>query len=190
MKVYVAPPKCTLEKVAFKEWLESNGFEPIWLDLKFKNINGPLILCGGADIGKRPDRDANEFKWIKLALDNKQPIIGVCRGMQILNLYFGGVVSDLDSIIIENHKSDDFSDDADHSHRISQFHKVLDLNNNTMNVNSRHHQYCSKIADNFTVTHTYSPATRYLKPLKITIKIYGQSSGILRGQNQQIMYIL
>jgi len=153
MKVYVAPPKGELEKIKYKEWLESNDFELVWLDLRFKNIDGPLILCGGADIGKRPDRDTNEFNWIKLALENKQPIVGVCRGMQILNLYFGGEVTDLSDGIANYHLNDDFSNDNDHSEKESQFHYVKNLDDELFEVNSRHHQWCSRIADNFKTTH-------------------------------------
>jgi len=151
MKVYVAPPKGALEKIAFKKWLEFNKLEPVWLDLRFKTIKGPLILCGGADIGKRPQRDTNEFNWIKMALDAKQPIIGVCRGMQVLNLYFGGKVEDLSEAVIDYHKSADFSDDADHSDRKSQFHYVKNIDDQMFEVNSRHHQWCSSVADNFKV---------------------------------------
>jgi len=157
MIVYVAPPRGKLEKIAFTNWLESYGFVPIWLDDSFTTMEGPLILCGGADIGVRPERDLNENKWIDMALANNQTIIGVCRGMQVLNLYFGGEVADIDCDILEYHKNDDFSDDTDHSHRLSQFHKIEDSNKNILTVNSRHHQHCSRVADNFTVTHTALP---------------------------------
>ena len=95
MKVYVAPPKGEIEKKTYISWLESAGYEPIILDLRYKKINAPLILCGGADIGKNPERDQSELNWIKLALEHQMPIVGICRGMQILNSYFGGEVYDL-----------------------------------------------------------------------------------------------
>ena len=153
MKIYIAPPKGDIEKQTYIDWVESFGFEPVFLDLRYKRISGPLLLCGGADIGKNPERDQKEINWIKLALEAKQPIIGVCKGMQILNQYFGGTVEDLPGMILEDHMRDDFSDDSDHSGRQSQLHYVKNLNDEMFEVNSRHHQWCSAIADVFNVTH-------------------------------------
>lgn len=152
MKVFLAPPKGPKELVAFIDWLTHHGFEPITLQSNTP-INGPLILAGGADIGKDTSRDINELRWIQEALVKKQPIIGVCRGMQILNHYFGGTVEDLDLVLEEAHAAADFSDAADHTGRPSRLHLIEDRDGNQMQVNSRHHQYCDKIADNFTKTH-------------------------------------
>lgn len=156
MEIYVAPPRGKKEKEACLSWLNHFGHEVIWLDLRRK-VKGPLLLCGGADIGKDPERDEKEFIWIKQALDGGHKILGICRGMQILNTYFGGTVIDLPDIIVEEHKAADFSENIDHSGKPSQFHTVEDLNGNLINVNSRHHQYCNVIADNFKTTHISFP---------------------------------
>ena len=112
MKVYVAPPRGKLEKIAYQQWLEHYGHTPVWLDLRRK-VTGPLILCGGADIGKDPERDAKEYVWIQQALDAGHKILGVCRGMQILNEFFGGTVIDVLESIVEDHKAGDFAEDVD-----------------------------------------------------------------------------
>ena len=151
MTVYLAPPKGPSEKVAFIEWLNANGLKPEILD--DQPIGGPLILAGGADIGKDLNRDTREFRWIQEAITNGYPIIGVCRGMQILNHFFGGVVENIAEELVEAHAAAEFSDNADHSGRPSQHHIITDQDGNTISVNSRHHQYCAKVADNFTVTH-------------------------------------
>lgn len=117
MKVYLAPPKGPSEKVAFIEWLTKYGFQPEVLD--GQPIMGPLILAGGADIGKDKNRDIREFRWIQEAIINKQPIIGICRGMQILNHFFGGVVENIDDEIVEAHAAADFSDNKSHATRPS-----------------------------------------------------------------------
>lgn len=156
--VYVAPPKGKQEKKEYVTWLNHYGIEYEFLDLR-KKIRGPLILCGGADIGKDPKRDANEFKWISDALENNYPIIGICRGMQILNYYFGGTVSTLNENIVEDHKSGNFEEAVDHSGNISQYHLVQDLDGNIITVNSRHHQYCSDIGMGFKQTHVSYPMT-------------------------------
>jgi len=153
MKALVAPPKGKLEKVQYETWLITNGIQFKWLTKRDTKIDRPLILCGGADIGKDVDRDALEFYWIELALEAEQPIIGVCRGMQILNYYFGGGVLDLEGKVVESHSADDFAEAEDHVGKRSQYHHVYDNEGNKMWVNSRHHQHCRPIASNFQVTH-------------------------------------
>ena len=157
MIIYVAPPQGKGEKEAIQNWLVSFGHEIIWLDLRRK-VKGPLLLCGGADIGKDKERDSRELKWIKQALDSNNRIIGICRGMQILNYYFGGKVEDLNNTILEDHKSDDFSEDVDHSNKKSQFHSVESLDGKITMVNSRHHQHCSVLSSNFKATHLSYPS--------------------------------
>ena len=153
MKALVAPPKGKLEKVQYETWLITNNIQFKWLTKRDTKIDRPLILCGGADIGKDVDRDALEFHWIELALEAEQPIIGVCRGMQILNYYFGGGVLDLEGPVVESHAADNFAEAEDHIGKRSQYHHVYDSEGNKMWVNSRHHQHCRPIAANFQVTH-------------------------------------
>ena len=156
MTIHVAPPRGIKEKESIRIWLSHYNHEIIWLDLRRK-VKGPLLLCGGADIGKDEERDAREFVWIKQALDSNNRILGICRGMQILNHYFGGKVEDLSDAIVEDHKSADFSENIDHSGKPSQFHTVEDLDGILTNVNSRHHQYCNTLAENFKATHLSYP---------------------------------
>jgi len=51
-----------------------------------------LILAGGADYGERPDRDAFEIALALEALDRDVPLLGDCRGMQLMNLARGGTL--------------------------------------------------------------------------------------------------
>ena len=62
-----------------------------------------LILTGGSDIGKYPDRDLTELLLIDYALKNKIPIIGICRGMQLIHNYFGGKFSEKNSSFSKRH---------------------------------------------------------------------------------------
>lgn len=70
------------------------------------NVSG-LVLQGGSDVSplsygeegikdnKWPGdkhRDDYELRLIKLALDRNLPILGICRGFQILNTYFKGTL--------------------------------------------------------------------------------------------------
>ena len=40
-----------------------------------------------------PQRDDLEYKIIKAFVDRRKPIWGICRGIQILNVYFGGTLT-------------------------------------------------------------------------------------------------
>lgn len=64
-----------------------------------------LIIGGGNDISPEhyhgditakvrldPDRDRLEIKWIHHALDNNIPLLGICRGAQLINVVLGGTL--------------------------------------------------------------------------------------------------
>lgn len=51
-----------------------------------------LVLSGGDNIGDTPERDKTEKAIFDYAIKNKIPLIGICRGMQVINDYFGGTI--------------------------------------------------------------------------------------------------
>jgi putative glutamine amidotransferase len=55
-----------------------------------------LILSGGDDPGSAPERDETERSLLSDALDRSIPVLGVCRGLQLIQLYFGGRIRECD----------------------------------------------------------------------------------------------
>ena len=80
------------------------NFLPVPLSNRFGNVEEVIgglgldgvVLTGGNDIegfsgtNTAPERDAFEHKLIDICTELEIPILGVCRGMQILNLHHGG----------------------------------------------------------------------------------------------------
>ena len=60
------------------------------LDKWFYNIspNG-IILSGGESIGTDNIRDLTELRMLDLAFKNNIPLLGICRGMQIMSTWLG-----------------------------------------------------------------------------------------------------
>lgn len=71
--------------------------------LKSLKVNG-VILSGGNDWGKAPNRDKTEAGIVKYCLKHKVPLLGICRGMQVINLVTGGHLNkNIKSSSPENH---------------------------------------------------------------------------------------
>ena len=57
--------------------------------IKKLNVVG-IILSGGANIGLYKNRDKTEFYLLKQSIKKKIPLLGICRGLQLVNFYFKG----------------------------------------------------------------------------------------------------
>jgi len=54
-----------------------------------KIMPSALLISGGNNIGEIPERDETEFWMLEYAEQKKLPMLGICRGMQIMALRAG-----------------------------------------------------------------------------------------------------
>ena len=90
------------QELGFKPLTISNFFKYPEKYLKKLHIKG-IVLSGGSDIGKFPLRDKNEIKLISLGIKTKIPLLGICRGMQMINHYFNGNLVKIDGHVRKKH---------------------------------------------------------------------------------------
>lgn len=129
-----------------------------------------LMLTGGVDVnparyGAAPSpklgavsdkRDACEYAVLKVAAEMKKPIFGTCRGVQVINTFFGGTLwQDIPSEIAgsRDHRATDAKTGMAHVIKIapkSRLRAVLGVD--TVRVNSYHHQAVQRLAPGFRVT--------------------------------------
>ena len=102
-----------------------------------------LILTGGDDLGLLPDesggeappnaRDGTEYALLSRALENSLPVFGVCRGLQVINAFFGGgLVRDLSDT--SNHVN------VTHQVEILDSHWLVNMEAQRVVTNSYHSQ--------------------------------------------------
>ena len=136
-----------------------------WLDL----LDG-LIMAGGADIepavygaeahaetaGWVPERDAFELTLTRRAMERDLPFLGICRGMQLLNVARGGTLC---QHLPESHghhehrRTPGTFDDADHDVRLEQGSLAARAAGEELHATkSHHHQGIDRVGEGLRVT--------------------------------------
>lgn len=129
-----------------------------------------LLMSGGSDINPiligeepipqlqdvDPFRDEYDFMLLRLAMNRQLPIMGICRGHQILNVAFGGTIyQDIHSQSgrkLLKHSQAMAREFASHTVKIgssSRHMKELLDGVDTLKVNSFHHQAVDRVAPDF-----------------------------------------
>ena len=132
------------------------------------NIQG-LILSGGHDVDPHnygeepeqklgdiwPERDKFDMLLLKLAEENNIPVLGICRGMQIINTYHGGTLYQDLSYRKEKtlkHSQGQTPTLLTHTVEVDPHTYVAKILGKTkFRTNSFHHQLIKDVAPNFKV---------------------------------------
>jgi putative glutamine amidotransferase len=125
-----------------------------------ERING-LVITGGADVDPsayggtssgvveptEPERDRWELALIAAAVDQGVPLLGICRGMQLLNVYAGGtLIADLPRDQGDGHpRFDGHRGDRAHPVTFDQGTTAARIYGPRLEVNSLHHQAVDRL---------------------------------------------
>ncbi len=130
--------------------------------LATKRLDG-VLLTGGADIDPirfdaerdpavttvERERDAFEFALLAEALHHELPVLGICRGLQVINVHLGGT---LFQHVPQHSRYDVGSAGFAHSVEIDDGTILCSLYGSSVDVNSLHHQTVDQIGDGLEVT--------------------------------------
>lgn len=163
--------------------LTAEGAEVVFVDAAhtdedpaemLKGVDGVLVL-GGADLdpalygqepgdvglyGVDPKADAFELALTRAALESDVPFLGICRGMQVLNVATGGtLVQDLGPGTMHSVESDN-STMTDHGVRVTPA-TLLDgiYTTDALTIRSGHHQAVDVVGEGLRVSATAGDGT-------------------------------
>lgn len=126
-----------------------------------------LMLTGGKDVdaalygqeahaendAPRPDRDAWEISLVRAAIARDLPVLGICRGLQVLNVALGGtLIQHLPDVIGSNRYSYGGAVFADNPVLTVAGTRTAAMLGERLTVKSYHHQAIDRVAEGLTVT--------------------------------------
>ena len=159
----------------YVDWLEKSGNSLRWMKLSYKLDNfleidkcHALILTGGNDvdpqlyngqrhhpkiIGVDKNRDDFERKLLAHVLKNRMPVLAICRGLQLVNVHFGGtLIADVEEAGYKSHRSNGEIEN-NHSITVEQNSSLFEItSSNSGKVNSSHHQAVDKPGKGLKIT--------------------------------------
>ena len=161
----------------YENWIREQNADVIKLSPAANNIGDlakcdGLILSGGDDVHPRlynmPEylplcheidirRDEFEWKVLEFSQENKVPLLGICRGLQIANVFFGGtLIPDIPTFGKFNHSR--FPDqDRRHVVQVDPYSELKKIVGESQGeVNSAHHQSTDRVGKGL-VANSISP---------------------------------
>ena len=166
----------------YRRWIAAeDGLEPIKLSMHLQNAADVeqcdgILFSGGEDLqpglyGKPeyveafglqeiiPERDRFEYEVLEKALAGGKPVLGICRGLQLINVYLGGtLVPDIPSLLQSDGHGKKNGLDRTHPVRVepgSLLHRICGQELGV--VNSAHHQSAGLPANSLQVTAVSEP---------------------------------
>lgn len=127
-----------------------------------------LILSGGYDVNPLiygeepkqklgailPERDKFDIWLLKEACKMNKPVLGICRGIQLINAAFGGTINqDLsyDENCYIKHFQETSPSTAGHTVEIVEGSRLNSILSSKVTTNSFHHQSLNRVAEGFKI---------------------------------------
>lgn len=149
----------------YEKWMKNEeGVEVIKLGYMEKNLHevencDGIVLSGGEDIHpvlydkpeylnychlQNMDKKRDEFEWkvLQYSQDKKLPVLGICRGLQLANIFYKGtLIPENMAFGKEDHSK--FNENLDRYHPVqvrpeTMLHRIVGTD--TGQINSAHHQ--------------------------------------------------
>lgn len=141
-----------------------------YLDEIIERIDG-LLLTGGGDVDPKHygmshkkklgrievKRDILEMRLLDKALEKGIPVLGICRGLQLINVYFDGTLiqdipSEFDSAV-DHQALQGTKSTPSHSVKLESDSVLSDcFESREIDVNSLHHQMIDRLGDQLVAT--------------------------------------
>lgn len=160
----------------YPRWIKDDDEEIEIIELSFTrenahdvNLCDAVVLSGGVDIHPgfhcsnyslhypfAPEefnvkRDEFELNVLERALARQIPILGICRGLQLVNVYYGGTLNLDNGEFNKTHKKE--TEDKIHAVQVEKktlLHAITNADFGT--VNSAHHQSIAKVGQGLIVS--------------------------------------
>ena len=116
------------------------------------NDTSNIKVCGKINFS----RDTLERKLFDFAFKNKLPLVGVCRGMQMMNVASGGTLygdipTEIGTTVVHRNNGEVMHEIALSCENIKYINLIFPLLKDTFLVNSWHHQGLKDISQNLNV---------------------------------------
>lgn len=112
--IITVPGHLPTDKILF----ERNRVADLLVFIDSQNVSG-IVLSGGNDIGSCADRDITELVLLRFALKNKLPVLGICRGMQMLGVFEGVRLISVDGHVRTRHRLN-----GHYTHEVNSYHAL------------------------------------------------------------------